>query len=436
MGAKILNSAELGVTPARRTMLSVLEAGLQAIDTENVIKNNVFLEGDLLKIAGESVRLDKIGELRVVGVGKCAFRAARELENILGDRINSGIIFGLESGEFNKMESLEGDHPFPSERNILATRKILDSLSGLSEKDLVIFMISGGGSTLLCQPDGGMDSAVEQRVVEELFKAGASIQELNVVRKHMSLARGGFLAARAYPAKIISLIFSDVPGNDLSFIASGPTIFDVTTVKDAKDVAAYYNLTKIPGLSQIKFIETPKDEKIFANVRNSIVASSDVALDAMAKEAMRLGLRPEFFGHEITGEAAKAGETLGKEIAKCHNGAILLGAGETTVKIKGKGQGGRNQELALAALKFVDKDTVIASLASDGHDNTDRAGVMVDHIIKEKAEELDLNPETYLNDNNSYEFFSQTGGGITTGHTGSNVSDLYAALKAFPDEVQ
>ncbi len=240
---KIQNFDELAKSGLRRAVLNIAEAGFAAIDTEGAVKRSVRVEGDELEINSHKFDLGKINNLYVVGVGKCSLEAGRELEKILGDRITGGIVIDVHVGALKKIKTFTGTHPLPTNENVDATKHIIKLLKDCNEDDLVIFIISGGGSTLLCQPEN-YTCLEEADIFSCLTGAGATIQELNTVRKHISLARGGFLAKYAYPASSLALIFSDVPGNDLEFIASGPTIKDTTTVADAARVAGKYSLGK------------------------------------------------------------------------------------------------------------------------------------------------------------------------------------------------
>ena len=241
MNDKIKNFSEVGITTLRRNSLEIIAAGLNAIDTEFAIKNNVQLQGEILAIKEETIALDGINNIFVVGIGKCALSAARALEEILGERLTGGIAIDVRDGELKKIKTFKGDHPYPSLKNVEVTNAIMTLISKLKINDLVIFVISGGGSTLLCQPTNFKYEA-EIKLMGYLFKKGADIFEINTIRKHISLARGGQLAKYAYPANIVSLIFSDVPGDNLEFIASGPTVRDTTTIEDAKKILQKYNL--------------------------------------------------------------------------------------------------------------------------------------------------------------------------------------------------
>ena len=259
------------------------------------------------------------------------------------------------------------------------------------------------------------------------MNAGADIFEMNCVRKHLSRVKGGQLAKIIYPAKLISLIFSDVPGDDLSTIASGPTVKDETTVREASAILAKHRILEKLNLPSVKFVETPKDAKFFENTENILFVSAKTALRAMKDKAEDLGFDVKIFSQHFQGEAEKlASEII---IANNQKHQALLGAGESTVVVKGNGVGGRNQHLALAALLSISENQVLITLASDGHDNSESAGAIVDSSTLLRSKTLNLEPSIYLQNNDSFTFFEAVGDGIDTGLTGSNVADLVISLR-------
>lgn len=425
---KIKNFEQLATSNSRRKALQIAEAGLKAIDTQKVIKDTVVCKDGFFSIGDSIHNIEEYQRILVVGIGKSSFDAAKALEEIAYEKIDGGIVLDVRGGKLQKIESLVGDHPFPSEKNIEHTKKIIDLLKTTDENDLIIFIISGGGSSLLCQPDK-MVCQSEVDLAHHLFEKGVSIYEINTVRKHLSLARGGNLVKYAYPAKVISLIFSDVPGDDLEFVASGPTYKDSTVIKDAKVILKKYEI----DYSNLNFIETPKDPKYFDKVTNILVASSDKALKVMAKKAREFNYDIELNQYTchscVTGEAEVIGKQIAKMIGNKPERSALVFGGETTVKITGKGRGGRNQELALSAIEELCQGCTIISLASDGIDNCNHAGAIVDYKTKIKAQQLGLNIKEYLEDNDSCGFFESTKDHILTGYTGSNVADLIIAIK-------
>ena len=424
---KIKNFRKLAVSEERKKLLKIIEAGLEAIDTKKAISNAVKIEKGKLLIYNHAFSLKNAEKIVVVGIGKCSLEAAAVLEKKLGKRLTGGIVLDVHEGELKKIQTYTGDHPLMSPRNIDATKKIIELLSGLTEKDLVIFVISGGGSALLCQPKG-FTCIEESAVVDGLIHSGADIYETNTVRKHLSLARGGFLAKYAYPARVVSLIFSDVIGDNLEFVASGPTVKDTTTLEQAKNVLEKYKIYKKIGLSPLNLIETPKDDKYFERVRNILFISNQTALDAMSEKSLEFGYMPRICKNNLSGEARKVAKEIIDELSKEKLGTVLLYGGETTVKIEGRGKGGRNQELSLSGLRYIKDNQLLISVASDGRDNSENAGGICDIITKEMAKKHNLDIEKYLKENNSYDFFAKTGDYLKTGDTGSNVSDIIIAI--------
>lgn len=421
---KIKNFDELAITPLRKDALGILEAGYGAISTENVIRTQVKIEEDILFVKDKKINLSDYERIFFVGIGKCAADAGVVFEDILGGRITDGIVIDVRGVELKRIRSRVGTHPLPSEVNVEAAKSIKEMLEGATERDLVIALISGGGSALLCLPHD-IKCEVLAKITKELMKKGANIEEMNTVRKHLSLIQGGQFAQIAYPAKIISLIFSDVPGDDIATIASGPTVLDTTTKKDAQDVLSKYGVSTDCDLPDCEIIETPKDKKYFENVENVLLLTNETALYAMKEKALELGYVAQIVDTKLQGEARDVGRVLAQNSAP---GVCMLYGGETTVTVKGGGSGGRNQELVLGALSCLKKNSIIVAAASDGWDNSPAAGAIGDELVLEKSKEAGLSPEDFLNDNNSYEFFKKVGGAIDTGKTGSNVSDLYFTL--------
>ncbi len=424
---KIRNSAELAVTPERKAALEIAEAGLAAIDTKAVIRKWVKNEHGTLSIGEKMISQKEYKRLFVIGIGKCALDAGIVLEEILGDAITEGIVLDVRGGHLARMKAYAGTHPFPTEANVNATAEIIGLLARCTAEDLVLFIVSGGGSTLLCQPRN-LTYVEEAKLLKYLFEVSAPIEEINVLRKHLSLARGGHLAAYAYPARVISLIFSDVPGDDVQFISSGPTVKDTTTVRKAQSIVKKYKIEKHLGL-KLELLENPKDDKYFRKVNNTVVVSNQIALAAMQREAMHRGFKADIVTHTLRGEARKVGVDIIKRTHKLSPHSIALYGGETTVTVKGNGLGGRNQELALGAMEKITRGELVLSVASDGHDNGDYAGALCDIMTKEKAERMGLKADDFLKKNDSSRFFEQMDDMLVTGGTGSNVSDLVIALK-------
>jgi glycerate-2-kinase len=427
-GHVIKNFNELATTPARTSLLTIAEAGYRSIKTSKVIRNAVVLENDVLSINENTYSLKEYKNIYVVGVGKCAYDSAVELEALLKEKLTGGVILDVRGGNgLKKIKCLVGTHPYPSDENVKHTAELLDFAKKVDEHDLVLMIVSGGGSTLLCQPEKH-SVADEISLVKYLFKEGATIKELNTIRKHISKARGGQLATSYAHTTVAVLIFSDVPGDDLTTISSAPTILDETTLDDAKEVFAKYGADS-SGFSVDFLFETPKDKELFKNIKNILILKNTTALEAMKKQAEDLGYTAEIKETKLQGEARVVAKELVEDIKMAKPRTVYLYGGETTVTISGPGKGGRNQEMSLSALSVVAEDELFASLASDGHDNTDFAGGIADKYTKGKAEDAGLNPEDFLYTNDSYTFFKSLQQGVVTGYTGANIADFVIVIK-------
>lgn len=425
---KIKNFKELELNHLRRIALSALTAGLLALDTKRITKQGVKISKGSLWIKGKAFALYPEGRIFVVAVGKCALDAAWALERILGRRLTAGIAADIRPGRLKKIKAFAGSHPFPTKTNIDITARIIKLLQGLTRKDTVICVISGGGSSLLCSPRNFVCED-ERDVIACLTRAGATIGEINVLRRHLSRARGGFLAKYAYPARVLSLIFSDVPGNNLMDVASGPTVRDTTTVLDALKIIRKHRLKFQCAFNESWLLETPKDPKYFSNVKNFLFFDNREALAAMKQSLMKRGFAADIATHSLQGEAKATAARILKDLRKSRPKRALLYGGEMTVIADAGGRGGRNQELALTTLGSIKKNEIIMPFASDGWDNTEHAGAICDIITLRHAKKLNLIPGDYLRNHNSFDFFRQTKDFLKTGRLGSNVSDLIIAIK-------
>jgi glycerate 2-kinase len=423
----IKNFDQLATTELRKQALLIAEAGLKAINTPTVVREKVqyTISTQKLTVAGQVYDLKKYKRVICVGFGKAAFSAVTELQKILQDRISCGFVIDLHEGDMGTITCRVGTHPHPTLVNVEATKELVEMLSAAVEDDLVICVASGGGSALLCYPHD-MTCEAETSIIAALTVKGATIQELNTVRKHISKVKGGNLAKACYPATVIGLIFSDVPGNDLSMVASGPTVLDTTVVQDAAEILNRYDVLKMCQLPSCNLYETPKEDKYFKKVTNVLMVSGQLLLHACRRKADDLGFRAEVFSDQFSEEA----RTLASQVTKVSPAArtCLLGAGESTIKVIGSGMGGRNQELALSALAVLKESQVLVCIATDGMDNTDAAGAIADAYVLQKAARLQLDSAHYLDNNDSYHFFEQTGDLIFTGQTGANVSDFFVLL--------
>ncbi len=410
----------------RTDTLAVLEAGLTAIRTEDAVRRQVVRHGERLTIGSRSWDLSSFRHIYVVGIGKAAGDACAALERILGARITDGLALDVKKRPLKRIKSIAGSHPLPSLINMRATGEIIGMLKQVGPSDLVVTVISGGGSALLCWPYELKCDALAM-MTAALMKQGATIQELNTVRKHLSEIQGGQFARLAFPAEVIGLIFSDVPGDDLSMVASGPTMLDTTTVNDAKRILKRYDVLRTCQLPDCELRETPKDALFFQRVTNLLIVGNTNALNAMEREAARRGYAVRVYSKELVGEAREIGRFLA---GLPQPGEMVLAGGETTVTVRGKGVGGRNQEVALGALPVVGADVLVASFASDGVDNGPVAGAIADAGIADIAKKKRLDPRAALAQNDAFTFFKKTGGHLVTGVTGANVSDLFVAVRA------
>ncbi len=422
----IKNYNQLATSVLRKQALLIAEAGFEAINTKKAVERNFIFEPkkQKLKIFKQEFEIGKFKRIVCIGFGKAALEAVTAIQQILKEKITCGYVLDLKEGSLGNIICRVGTHPLPTKVNIEATEELVAMLEACGEEDLVICVVSGGGSALLCKPHE-MSCDKEASITAALTVKGASITELNTVRKHISETKGGHLAKIIYPATCISLIFSDVPGDDISMVASGPTVKDTTTNRDAAEILQKYDVLTMCELPSCKLLETPKEEKYFKNIHNILFVSAKQALEAMSEKAEELGLQVKIFSGNFQGEARVLAPQI---VSSLQKGYCVLGAGESTVKIIGKGKGGRNQEMALAALQSIGENQVLLCLASDGHDNTESAGAIVDTSTLLRAKALNINPGDYLKNNDSFNFFEELGGQIITGNTGANVSDFFVGL--------
>jgi glycerate 2-kinase len=422
----IKNYDQLATNDNRKVVLELIEAAFTAIQPHHVFENNFSLENDTLKIFYETYDLSKFERIFLLGFGKGSAGNCKLLEGKLGNRLTEGYdIDVVEDEHFATVKYTKGTHPLPSEANIAFTKHAIEHLEHVNEKDLILIVTCGGGSVLFEAPNK-LNLEQITAVNQALLKSGADITEMNSIRKHLSRVKGGGLAKILYPATVINLIFSDVPGNDLSVIASGPLVKDHSTMANVKKIIAKYSLDTKVEISPDAFSETPTDPKYYERVHNILMLSNHTALDAMEKLAAQKGITTHVMTDRLQGDAKTLGEKL---ISETLSGHILLAGGESTIKITGKGKGGRNQALVLNALPFIKNDTVLAAVGSDGWDFYELAGAIADKDTKKKMEEMDIDPKPFLADDNSYEFWTKIGDGINTGHLDSNVSDLYIVYK-------
>jgi glycerate-2-kinase len=439
-----------GETPldrkARQLALGSLESAVKAVDPKQIIESKLVLKNSTLKVDKYSFDLKKLKHIYVVGGGKASGSMAEALEQILGNRITRGSV-NIPRGNKPKTSIIklhEASHPIPDESGVKGTRIMLDIAEQAEKDDLVICLISGGGSSLMPLPSGEISIADKRTLTDTLLKSGATINEINTVRKHISDFKGGWLAKKAYPATILNLILSDVVGDPLDFIASGPTVPDSTTFSDAANVLKKYGLWNKTTLSIKKVLtkgeegkipETPKaNDEAFKKVFNVVVGNNRTASLAACEYLESAKLNTLLLTSTLEGEARHVGTMLAsiaREASVSSNPvskpAGIIAGGETTVVVTGKGSGGRNQEIPLAAaLKLACHDgVVVASLSTDGVDGpTDAAGAIADGKTLARAAKIGVAPEKYLAENDSYHFFAKLEDLIFTGPTGTNVNDV------------
>jgi glycerate 2-kinase len=431
---------------ARALALKSLEYALNAVDPKQLMKSKLSLKNSILKVNQYSFDLKKFKNVYVIGGGKASGSIAEALEQILGRHIANGLV-NIPHGSKHKTEIIkfqEANHPIPDKSGVEGTRRMLEIAEQAKKEDLVICLISGGGSSLMPLPRGGITIKDKRELTNMLLKCGATINEINTVRKHISDFKGGWLAKKAYPATVLNLILSDVVGDPLGFIASGPTVPDSTTFSEAIKVLKKYGLWDKASVSVKKVLsigekglipETPKaKDKAFKKVYNVIIGNNRFASLAAREQLRSAGSNTLLLTSTMEGEARHVGvmlASIAREVALSGNPvpkpAGIIAGGETTVTVTGKGSGGRNQEISLAAaLKMGGMDgVVVASLSTDGVDGpTDAAGAIVDGKTIARAAEMDLNPREFLVENDSYNFFSKLGDLIFTGPTGTNVNDV------------
>jgi glycerate-2-kinase len=417
----IKNFDQLASTPQRKVVLQLIEAGLSAISPRHIMTSHFRLDGATLSIQNKTFDLSRFEHVYVVGFGKGSSGICKYIEKVLGSRLTAGWDIDVVDEKFEKISYTKGTHPLPSQTNVTYTENVLDSLKNLSEQDLVLVVICGGGSAMFEAPH--IPLARLEAVNKELLKSGATISEMNMVRKHLSKVKGGGLAEKLYPATVIGMMFSDVPGNDMSVIASGPTVMDPTMLSHVEEVVEKY---KLQSVNKNDFIETPTDEKYFRYVTNLIMVSNKTALTQMADEAKKLGFHAVILTDRLQGDAKKVGKIL---LSETKNNEILLAGGETTVHVTGNGTGGRNQTLVLASLQHIHENETIAAFDSDGWDFTTFAGAIGDSTTMDKSDSLGLEIKSFLDNDDSTTFFQKTNDGINTGKLESNVSDLFIVAK-------
>ena len=432
----------------RKEAIEIFLAGVESVKPDNLIKRYVSINKNTLQIEEITFDLSVVENIYVVGAGKASAAMAQALESILGSRITGGhIITKYEhSLPLKFIEITEAGHPVPDENGIRGTEHILSIVNSAEKDDLVICLISGGGSALLADVPEGCTLDDLKVLNNVLLKIGADITEMNCIRKHLSKLKGGLLAKAASPARVVSLILSDVIGDPLDVIASGPTAPDPTTFADAISTLRKFKIENEIPVQILKVLqdgfekkrqETLKEsDEVLLRTSNLIIGTNKLALKTAKQKAESFGYESQIVTDRLDGDVTDAADLIIETVKMVKEGKVnkkscLLFAGEPTVKVNGKGLGGRNQHLALLAAKSLKNlpGITILSGGTDGSDGpTDATGAVVDCFTSKHASKFNLNMEQYINSCDSYHFFKQAGGLIITGPTKTNVMDLMVVL--------
>jgi len=412
----------------KNILMNIVSETIKSCLPDNAVK--MELTKNKLLLSSDNVIL--------VSIGKAAWRMARAAVDILGDRIKKGIVitkYNHSEGPIERLEIYEAGHPLPDENTLKATKRALELTTGLSEEDVVLFLISGGGSALFELPKNGISLEELQDITNQLLKSGADIVEINTVRKHLSKVKGGRFAKHVYPARIVSLILSDVLGDKLDSIASGPTYPDSSTSEQALEIIKKYNVQVSQFVLEALKEETPKQ---LVNVESHIIGSVKSACQKANELAQSYGYNSLILTTTLNCEAREAGKflaSIAREISEndrpLKKPAAIITGGETVVHVKGNGKGGRNQELALSfAIKIAgSKNVALCSFGTDGTDGpTDAAGGIVDGETYLKIKQAGHKPEEFLENNDSYHALKIAGDLLITGPTGTNVNDVVIML--------
>ena len=438
----------------RKQAVAVFRAGVEAADPVAAVLRFLRVKQGRLLAGRRRYPLDAFDNVWVVGAGKAGAAMAQAVERVLGARIRGGLV-NVKDGHLARLRRIELNecgHPVPDGRGVRGAERIADIVRGAGKRDLIVCVISGGASALLPMPAAPVTLEEKRATTSLLLACGANIHEINAVRKHISRIKGGQLARLAYPAQVLALLVSDVVGDDLDVIGSGPTAPDASTFAGAQAILDKYGLReRIPAAVRERIergvrgeiAETPKPgDPAFERTTNLIVGSNRLAVDAAARKARELGLRPVVLSTVIEGEArevARMHAAIAREVRATGRPLkpplCLISGGETTVTLRGNGLGGRNQEFVLAAAIDLagSNEVVVLSGGTDGTDGpTDAAGAIADGATLERAGRLGLNARQFLAENDSYRFFDALGDLLKTGPTGTNVMDLRLVLVGRP----
>lgn len=425
-------------------LIKILSAALKAVDPQSVVRNNLWQIGDELRVGSNAFRLTPKARLVTAALGKAApamlTGAILQLDDYYGEGLCICKHLASTDTRFPGTRYILGNHPVPGAGSLRAGEALKNLASGLGEEDVMLLLLSGGGSALATLPANGITLEEMQQVTVTLLHAGASIHEINTVRKHLDLLKGGGLARLASPARVVTLVLSDVVGNNLEVIASGPSYPDPSTFADALEIverAAKHGVIPARIRHHLEkgcrgeLPETLKPTDTDARRSFNILIASNVNASAAAvAQAKALGFTAETVTNELMGEARAAGAQIASMVkvrSDLNRPFLLVWGGETTVVVKGRGKGGRNQELALGAVRELSgvPNILLVSLATDGEDGpTDAAGALVTGDTLNRAMVKGLNPESHLCENDAYSFFERIGDILRTGPTGTNVNDL------------
>lgn len=431
------NRKALARTERHEDALACVEAGIEAAHPSTVLSERVAYDDGTLTVCGETYDLDAVDDVFVVGGGNAAGTAASALAAVLGDRLAGGAIVTDDPAPTERIAVLPGDHPVPTDRSVDSTRRVMSVARDAGPDDLVLALVTGGGSALLVSPAGDVTLSALRAVTDELLASGAPIDDINAVRKHLSTVKGGYLAEKIHPAASVSLIFSDVVGNDLGTVASGPTVPDRTTYDDALAVLEAYDIDTPAVVDEHlrtgatgALPETPSgDDPVFDSATHHVLADNMTAVEAAASAAESRGYTPVILSTRVRGEAREAAKSHAAVAEECRATgnpvappAAIISGGETTVTGPGSGTGGPNQEFAVSgALELSDPDTILAAVDTDGIDgNSDVAGGLVDH---ETAATIDT-ATSALDTHETTRALREADAAVETGPTGTNVNDL------------
>lgn len=440
----ISNRADLVRSAAHDAACQAITDGISAAHPRRVIQASITVENNHLRVGEHTYDLAAHKQILVIGGGNAAGTAAAALETALGDRLTGGVVVTDDPVETEQIDIVEGTHPLPSEANVAGTERLLDAARAAGEETLALVVVTGGGSALLAHPTKGVDLGTYRDLTDALITCGATIDEINAVRKHLSEIKGGQLAAELAPATAVGLLFSDVVGNREDVIASGPISPDETTYGDARAVVDRYDLDLSEGIETVltdgergERAETPgPDDSVFEGAETHILADNQTALDAAAASLRERGYQAVVLAADIEGEAQDVGGVHAAVANRCKTNdepfeppIALLSGGETTVTVEGDGAGGPNQEFALAAALDLDGG-VVAAVDTDGIDgSTDAAGTILDPAVVENKRAA----VAALDANDVYPYLDEIGALVETGQTGTNVNDLRIVLVGGPE---